>query len=172
MLKTKTSVGNERGFASIVIALILIIVLALLTVGFAQFSRREQQSALDKQLAVQAKYAAESGINDVVQGIANGTITSSSGSSCLAQPQYNNVQINPTTGAAYTCEIVNLTPNYIVNAPTQANESWATTFTSQLVPDTLNISWYTDGTSNAPSSINNKFLTNQSWTNSSYPALL
>lgn len=66
---------NEKGFASIVIALIFIIVLALLTVGFAQLSRREQQNALDKQLATQANYAAESGINAAFKDIQNGYIT-------------------------------------------------------------------------------------------------
>jgi hypothetical protein len=59
--------GDERGFASIVVALMLIIVLALITVGFAQLSRREQQNALNKQLATQAFDAAETGIDDVRQ---------------------------------------------------------------------------------------------------------
>ena len=63
-VQPKKSGWNEEGFASIVIALILIIVLSLLTIGFAQLARREQQTALSKQLANQAQYAAESGIND------------------------------------------------------------------------------------------------------------
>src|SRR4051794_12557602 len=56
---------GEDGFASIVIALVMITVLALITVSFAQLARREQQSALSKQLASQANYAVESGINDL-----------------------------------------------------------------------------------------------------------
>lgn len=67
--------SNENGFASIAIALVLIVVLALLTIGFAQLARREQQTALDKQLATQANYAAESGINAAFKDIKNGYIT-------------------------------------------------------------------------------------------------
>lgn len=65
-VKPKMKRLNEEGFASIVIALVLIVVLALITIGFAQLVRREQRSALDKQLATQAYYASESGINDTI----------------------------------------------------------------------------------------------------------
>lgn len=61
--KTRLS-QNQSGFASIVVAMMLILVLSLITVGFAQLARREQQNALNKQLSSQAYYAAESGIND------------------------------------------------------------------------------------------------------------
>ena len=33
--------GNERGFASLVVALVMILILSLLTVGFARLARRE-----------------------------------------------------------------------------------------------------------------------------------
>jgi hypothetical protein len=69
MRKINNLQRDQAGFASIVIALILIIVLALLTVGFAELARREQQNALDKQLASQAYYAAESGVNDITQAV-------------------------------------------------------------------------------------------------------
>src|SRR5665213_2637815 len=80
---------NQQGFASIVIALILIIVLALLTVGFAQLARREQQTALDKQKAVQANYAAESGINAAYQDIVNNLITANGGPGQLKADDQN-----------------------------------------------------------------------------------
>lgn len=66
--------NNEKGFASMVVAIIFIIVLSLLTIGFAQLSRREQTNALNNQLATEAQNAAESGINDAEQDIANGYI--------------------------------------------------------------------------------------------------
>lgn len=62
-------INNQAGFASIIIALVLILVLSLLTVGFAQLMRREQSRALDKQLSNQAYYAAESGVNDAAKAI-------------------------------------------------------------------------------------------------------
>jgi type II secretory pathway pseudopilin PulG len=72
--KTTNLAGDEQGFASIVIALVLIVILALITVGFAQLARREQKDALDKQLSTQAYYAAESGINDAAKDIHTGAI--------------------------------------------------------------------------------------------------
>ncbi len=115
---------NERGFASIVIALILIIVLALLTVGFAQLARREQQTALDKQKATQANYAAESGINNAYKDILSGSITDSNASStqCMTGPSgaagttkslpvgalTANQNINSTNGVTYSCVLVEL----------------------------------------------------------------
>lgn len=55
--------SKNRGFASIVVSLILVLVFSLITLGFATISRREQQNALNKQLSTQAEYAAESWIN-------------------------------------------------------------------------------------------------------------
>lgn len=54
---------DERGMAAIVITMILMIVVSLIVLGFAQVARREQRQALDRQLVTQAFYAAESGIN-------------------------------------------------------------------------------------------------------------
>lgn len=55
---------NESGLVSLVVTMIIMIVLSLIVVGFAQLARREQRIALDHQLSEQAVYAAESGIND------------------------------------------------------------------------------------------------------------
>lgn len=60
---------NQGGFASLVIAIVIVLVLSLMTVGFAQLMRTEQRSALDKQLSSQAYYAAESGVNDAIKAI-------------------------------------------------------------------------------------------------------
>ncbi len=76
--------GNQQGFASMVIGLVLILVLALMTVGFAQLARHEQQQALSHQLSTAAYYAAESGINDAVKSIQNG-ITNPAGPSVITE---------------------------------------------------------------------------------------
>lgn len=64
--------SNENGFASLVIAIVLIIVLGLLTVGFAALMRHSQMQELNRHLSDQAYYAAESGVNDAVRAIHNG----------------------------------------------------------------------------------------------------
>lgn len=60
---------DQQGFASIVIAIVLILVLSLTTIGFAELMRHEERSALDKQLSSQAYYAAETGVNDAAKAL-------------------------------------------------------------------------------------------------------
>jgi type II secretory pathway pseudopilin PulG len=108
---------NESGFASIVIALVLIVVLGLLTVGFAQLARNEQQQSLNKQLANQAYDAAESGINDARDAIMNGSLNSTNlptnPNDCV-----NNTVLHPSinkgNGVSYPCILVNLDPPHII----------------------------------------------------------
>lgn len=63
---------DQRGFAALIIAIILVIVLSLLTIGFAELMRHSQQDELNRHLSDQAYYAAESGVNDAVRAIQNG----------------------------------------------------------------------------------------------------
>lgn len=57
---------DQRGLASIIIVGVIISVLALIVLGFAALMRREQRQALDQQLSAQARYAAESAINEKI----------------------------------------------------------------------------------------------------------
>lgn len=67
--RTHSLQQNETGLVSIVVTLIIMIVLTLIVLGFAQMARREQRLTLDRQLSTQAAYAAESGINDAKRAI-------------------------------------------------------------------------------------------------------
>lgn len=60
---------NETGLASLVIAILIVIVVTTLVLGFMQIISREQRRTLDNQLSSQAYYAAESGVNDAVKAI-------------------------------------------------------------------------------------------------------
>ena len=62
---------DQKGMAAILITLIMMIVISLIVLGFAQITRHDQQQALDKQLSTEAFYAAESGINDAINAIQN-----------------------------------------------------------------------------------------------------
>lgn len=170
MRKINNLQRDQSGFASIVIALVLIIVLALLTVGFAELARREQQSALDKQLASQAYYAAESGVNDMSQAILNAfnvpgakpdvnslSPTSATGpgkldpNQCLesqtgTDPQLANLpdnRIDPTHGVSYSCVLLNLQPPALVKTPLSANTAWTTTFATDGggILDSFTVNW-------------------------------
>ncbi len=65
MLKSKIQpvAKNQQGMAAIFVTMILIFVISIIVLSFAQIVRREQRNALDDQLASQAYYAAESGVN-------------------------------------------------------------------------------------------------------------
>ncbi len=150
---------NEKGFASIVIALILIIILALFTIGFAQLARREQQTALDKQKATQANYAAESGINDAYKDIMSGAIndantsgayankcltgaTASSGTKSLPAGALTAKQnINNNTGVGYTCLLVQLNTDTLQFNNVLPNSGRHMLFTTKDPLNNLTISW-------------------------------
>lgn len=54
---------DQHGLVSIMIASVLMVIMALITLGFTRLVQNEQRQALDDQLSRQAFYAAESGIN-------------------------------------------------------------------------------------------------------------
>lgn len=128
LMKTRlgTLRDNQQGFASIVIALVLILIVSLITIGFAQLMRREQRAALDRQLSSQAYYAAESGINDAAAAINAGFDTSKSSCAALtaaqvsaitdpkaqtaAQTYLMNNGVGSSTGSNYPCLLINPTP--------------------------------------------------------------
>lgn len=56
---------NQKGAAALLLAMFFVILITLVTIGFATLVRRDQRATLDKTLSKQAQYAAESGINAV-----------------------------------------------------------------------------------------------------------
>jgi Tfp pilus assembly protein PilX len=75
LMKTRQIRKNEQGFASLLIGITLVIVLSLLTLGFAELMRNEQNQVTSRQLSSQAFYAAESGINDAARALGDGYAT-------------------------------------------------------------------------------------------------
>lgn len=113
--------ANERGLVAIAISFIVIIVLTITVVGFSQLARREQRQALDRQLATQAYYAAEAGINDAEKALRSGVLTTSKNSCTTPSLGDRQIDLNlATTGdgnlagqstlAEYTCVLVDLVP--------------------------------------------------------------
>ena len=146
MNKIKKLSTNQSGFASMVIALILVLVLALMTIGFAQLARREQQKALDKQLAAQANYAAESAINDAINDIKknNGAIPPGSNSpNCIhpATGATSDPTIDTTSGATYSCLLVNLKPTNLIKNPLGRDTSWNVAFSTSANIGKMTVTW-------------------------------
>lgn len=167
---------NESGFASIVIALVLIIILALLTVGFAQLARREQRNTLDKQLANQAYYAAESGVNDIIKSIPAIQAAPAGAvdpTKCLNTALFS---LNPTLdnshGVSYRCALVDLTPPTLVYDNIPAEGERYVSFSANPAPLTsLTFQWGSaDNHSSPKASSPGSFTPIAQWGNS--PAVL
>lgn len=60
---------DEKGFAAILVTMIIVVTLSLITIGFIAVVSREQRQTQDRQLSTQAFYAAETGVNDAVERI-------------------------------------------------------------------------------------------------------
>ncbi len=129
---------NQRGFASIVVALILVVVLSLITVGFVQLSRREQQNALNQQLATQASYAAESAINKVVSALRSGFANVNPNTNC-GTSAFNETL---TTDVKVTCVLINKSPVNSQYGGVAANQGKIMTFnTGSTNVDNIDFSW-------------------------------
>lgn len=179
---------NEKGFASIVIALVLIIVLALLTVGFAQLARREQQSALDKQLADQANYAAESGINAAYRDIKANKITADGAApgtfkadnqNCMHAPAgYTgltaNQSVNSNNGVLYTCLLVDLQPPNLQFGNVSPGSGRHMNFGTQDSLSSLTVYWGSASghNSNFPGSTGTNLPPWNTWSGNHYPAVI
>lgn len=109
---------NERGMVSIMVTMILMIVMSLIVIGFAQVSRRNQRVTLDRQLSTQAFYAAETGVNDA-RNIINQAIKAGdqpqSKKTCANGGMYSTLNpiINAADQVSYSCLLVNAAPKQL-----------------------------------------------------------
>lgn len=116
-LRTKMRLP-ERGMVSLMTTMVLMIVISLIVLGFAQLSRRTQRQSLDRQQSAQAFYAAESGINDVREliqnAVAGGTTVPDKASCSDLGPAGFYASLNPDIDAAkdikYSCLLVDASP--------------------------------------------------------------
>jgi type II secretory pathway pseudopilin PulG len=122
---------KEDGLVSIVVVSVIIIILALMTIGFAKIMDRELRQSLDRELASQANYAAESGINDVraykdayINAGNDPDGLSTTPGQCLdtanppggvaPNPFISQGNISSNNVVKYTCIIINSTPKDLI----------------------------------------------------------
>lgn len=102
---------NQHGIVSFFVVVIIMIVLSLIVLAFAQLVRREQRQSLDRQLSTQAFYAAESGVNDAIDAlpglIAAGT---SWGDGCNSFIDAAGLNPDLGGGISYSCLLVDPAP--------------------------------------------------------------
>lgn len=105
---------NQRGIASFMLTIVLMLVISLIVLGFSQIARRNQREALDDQLSTQAFYAAETGVNLVQHLLASGTHSDKTECVTAAAPvEYVNAQLNLPT-ASNSCLLVTNAPGSLV----------------------------------------------------------
>lgn len=104
---------DERGMASFLITLFIMMVIGLIVIGFAQLTRRDQRQSLDRQLSVQANYAAETGVNDAVRYLQTHPDFEKTNCNEVSPGQllsgYNNV-LDAPGGVSYSCLLIDSTP--------------------------------------------------------------
>ncbi len=164
--------SSEQGIVSIMVTLVLMIVITLIVLGFAQLSRREQRQSLDRQLSAQAFLAAESGVNDardtIFDDLKNGNDVEDK-DDCGANSNYpSNPVLDAASNVEYTCLLVS-TEIKDIEQPIAADG------TSVMVPihpasgtvSTLEINWRlpaNPATVTCPSAALGQFKKNTDWT--------
>lgn len=153
---------RQSGMASILVTMVLMVVMSLIVLGFAQVSRRNQRAALDSQLSKQAYYAAETGINDYAKVIKNYLATSPSNpdltqlsKTTCAKPTtglYSTIGtnlLNGTTDVQYTCVLVTANPTSL-NYSSVNNNAHVIPINAATAINNLTLTWQNPtGTANS-----------------------
>ena len=148
-LRTKRSIASsESGMVAVMVTLIMIVVIGLIVVGFAQVTRRALRNTLDTQLSSQAYYAAESGVNDAIAVLRNkvGPITPKPDCTDLA-PDYNFNSLlqstigNPSDGVSYSCVTIDPTPTSLNYPLTASGDAVVAINSSNGLVSSLTYSW-------------------------------
>lgn len=132
-LSTRGLRPNQEGMVSIIVTVILMAVISITVLGFAQVIRRSQQQALDHQLSSQAFYAAETGINDakkIIEGFSVSSIPTKTmcGRAPSSSPYY------PLTGVIDTTANVKYTCLLVDGSPDTLSYDLSTTGSSKIIP--------------------------------------
>lgn len=111
MKQPKYTPQNEQGMISITVVVVFVMVISLTVLGFSQVTRRNSREALDKQLSSQAFYAAEVGVNDARNKVANlveGGASSLPNQDNCKGSEYtkDNGKVDEASGVSYSCLLV------------------------------------------------------------------
>jgi hypothetical protein len=141
----KKYLKSQVGAASILFTMVMVVIISLLAIGFSVITTNDQKATIDKTISAQAKYAAQSGINSIVEAISNGKITQGQTQSTCSTDTTLIPDLGNIGSAKITCLKWNYKPqslNYAVSA-----------FTSKIQPDasidSLTISWDISGSPKA-----------------------
>jgi hypothetical protein len=108
IISTNKNNRGQEGMASIISALIIVILLSLISIGFAKIMSRSLENSVNSHLASAADYAAQSGINDAMAYInANGVqpVTSCNALNGSGGPP-KSIKFQLSGDTKYTCILI------------------------------------------------------------------
>lgn len=102
---------KQDGFVSIIMALVIMIFITLIALGFAFLARQNQYQNQNRVLSTQAFYAAESGVNDVVDYLKNNPSHPASVNTCNGPlAGYVDTVGSTNNQIKYTCVLYDTAP--------------------------------------------------------------
>lgn len=140
---------TEEGLVSFIVTLVMMLVITLVVIGFTQVANRTQREALDRQLAAQAQYAAESGVNMVADKITAASTQATNNCDTGGTPYDISTSLSLSDNVSVTCVFVNPTPQDIRVAANQSSSVVVPINTASL--DSLTFSWMPDNGKEADS---------------------
>jgi hypothetical protein len=145
----RTLRNDQSGMVAIIVTMIMMFVIVLIVLGFAQVTRRNSRESLDTQLGMQAYYAAETGVNDITNGLKNGAgFISHSDCSPFAYGGLNLPRtLSTVNNVANTCLMVDSSPGSLVAdtiAPTTGSVVWDVKNASPNAFKAFSFSWRPD----------------------------
>ncbi len=137
----KTTRLNQSGMSSILFAMVFIVLLSLLAVGFLRLVRDDQRQVLDKSLSYQAQYGAEAAINKKQAEL-------QANPAAAAQPACNTYDLGAVVGGGVNVKVTCLTWNNEVGYLTKSKLD-SSSFVSVLEPKSgpftaVTITWNSD----------------------------
>ncbi len=129
-MRTTKQKRGEEGLVAILVSTIIMIILSLITLGFARLMQNEQRQALDRSLSTQAFYAAESAVNDAVRQIQD-TVTpyTFDKTTCAQGGTPFTGSVDSAIGAQYTCLLIDQTPSTL-----EYTQGSISTAASKIIP--------------------------------------
>lgn len=169
-------INKQDGFVSIIVTLIMIIIITLIVLAFAQLSRREQRASLDRHLSTQAFYAAESGINDLTASIranpggyfspSNNPVSNDCADTATmdANPLLNiNRVIDASSNVEYSCLLYDTEVDFLEFNDVSMNKSKVIPINNTNL-SRISLSWWNDsGDTNFGTGPVGQFTTSGSW---------
>lgn len=140
----KKLLRDDKGFVSILVTMIMMIVISLIVLGFALVSSNEQKGSLNRQLSEEAYYAADSGINYATAVIEQNPANPPQKLTCPADATYteSNLLSNAAYGVSYPCLTVNPAPFQIHNTIPVGQPKVIPIDASVGVINSIDFKWY------------------------------